>query len=187
MGLVAIVTLTLWCLSATASLRAEETVGHLRLVDRLDRPVDGYCLDILGVGRRLRVDVPIFAHNCKPRLTTDSTIRLQSDGGIAFPAVGLCITAFGVNGRSLPGSPIILRPCGDRAAFFEAGPLQGFTLQQDGRVKLADTNLCLAVGTTSTTTYSAQDAWRTLSVELCNSTPSELVRWEFNAGPFPSP
>ena len=37
---------------------------HLRLLDRLDRPEDGYCIDILGTPGNLRIDVPLFAHNC---------------------------------------------------------------------------------------------------------------------------
>lgn len=162
-------------------------LGHLRLKYRLDRPVDGYCLDILGVGRSLRVDVPIFAHNCKPGLSPDSAIRVGNDGKISFPAVDLCITAFGVNGRTLAGSPIILRPCGDRAPFFESEPLQAFSLEDDGRVVLKGTRFCLTVGAVSDVTYSVADRWRTLTVEECESTPEQLARWEFNTGPFPSP
>ena len=44
---------------------------HLRLLDRLDRPEDGYCVDILGTPGNLRIDVPLFAHNCKPRLLNE--------------------------------------------------------------------------------------------------------------------
>ncbi len=161
--------------------------GHLRLKDRLDRPVDGYCLDILGVGSNLRLDVPIFAHNCKPGLTPDSAVVLREDGMIEFPQVRLCITAAGVNGRALPGASIILRPCGQRAAFFESGPLQTFAFENDGRVRLDGSGLCLAVGDISDRTYSPNDRWRVLSVEACNSTPARYARWEFNTGPFPSP
>ena len=165
-------------LFACQSLGQQDVLGHLRLKDRLDRPTDGYCLDILGVGQSLRVDVPIFAHNCKPRLTPDSKVRIRGDGRISFPDVGLCITAFGVNGRALPGSPIILRPCGDRAPFFDAGPLQAFKLKDDGRVVLAGTDLCLAVGEMSNATYSAQDRWRVLSVQNCRDTPAKYLAWE---------
>ena len=164
----------------------EDALGHLRLKDRLDRPSDGYCLDILGVGRSLRLDVPIFAHNCKPRLTPDSTVRLRADGRVDFPAVGLCMTAFGVNGRALPGSPIILRACGDRAPFFESGPLQAFALNDNGRIVLDGTNLCLAVGAKSGVTYSDDDRWRVLSVQLCADTSAKYQTWEFNTGPFPA-
>ncbi|MEM6987664.1 MAG: hypothetical protein AAF499_14125, partial [Pseudomonadota bacterium] len=49
---------------APLSLHATDLV-HVRLIDRLDRPDDGYCLDILGTPSSLRVDLPLFAHNCK--------------------------------------------------------------------------------------------------------------------------
>lgn len=163
----------------------EETLGHLHLKDRLDRPIDGYCLDILGVGRNLRTDVPIFAHNCKPGLTPDSAVVLRDDGKIAFPAVDLCVTASGVNSRALPGVAIILRPCGGRASFFEATRLQTFDFEDDGRMRLRGSDLCLAAGPVSDVTYSAQDRWRVLTVENCAETPARLIRWEFNTGPFP--
>ena len=171
---------------SSAALAETKDYGHLRLKDRLDRPVDGYCLDILGVGQALRLEVPIFAHNCKGGLTNDSAVELRKDGKIAFPAVDLCITAAGVNGRALPGAAILLRPCGHRAPFFESGELQTFDFRDDGRVVLKGSNLCLAVGNVSATTYSSADVWRVLSVEDCAKTPAKLARWEFNKGPFPT-
>ena len=45
---------------------ANQELVHVRLIDRLDRPDDGYCLDILGTGDTLRLDLPLFSHNCKP-------------------------------------------------------------------------------------------------------------------------
>ena len=171
---------------SSAAVADTNNYGHLRLKDRLDRPVDGYCLDILGVGQALRLEVPIFAHNCKGGLTNDSAMELRKDGKIAFPAVEMCITAAGVNGRALPGASILLRPCGHRAPFFESGALQTFDFKDDGRVVLKGSNLCLAIGDVSDTTYSQADRWRVLSVEDCAKTPAKLARWEFNKGPFPT-
>ncbi|MEM8974748.1 MAG: RICIN domain-containing protein [Pseudomonadota bacterium] len=171
---------------SSAAIADSKSYGHLRLKDRLDRPVDGYCLDILGVGQSLRLEVPIFAHNCKGGLTNDSAMELRKDGKIAFPAVDLCITAAGVNGRALPGASILLRPCGHRAPFFESGAMQTFDFKDDGQVVLKGSNLCLAVGDVSATTYSSADRWRVLSVEDCSKTPARLARWEFNKGPFPT-
>ena len=71
-------------LFACQSLGQQDVLGHLRLKDRLDRATDGYCLDILGVGQSLRVDVPMFAHNCKPRLTPDSKVRIRCNGRISL-------------------------------------------------------------------------------------------------------
>ena len=62
-------------------------MGHLRLVDKLDRPQDGYCLDIMGSGDHIRPDLPMTVHNCKPGLYADEAVRLEildsiSDNGI---------------------------------------------------------------------------------------------------------
>ena len=164
----------------------EPQSGHLRLIDRLDRPSDGYCLDVLGVGELMRLEVPIFAHNCKPGLTPDSAVDLTSPGQIRFTALNLCITAAGVNGRALPGVSIILRPCGHEAPFFESGPLQAFDIDEEGKVVLKGSNLCLAAGAVSATTYSAQDRWRVLTMEDCGTIPVKLARWEFVPLPRPN-
>ena len=81
----------------SASSASPSSQVHLRLLDRLDRPEDGYCVDILGTPGNLRIDVPLFAHNCKPSLTSDSAVVFTSDGFIKFPAVDLCLTVAGVN------------------------------------------------------------------------------------------
>ena len=180
-----LIALCLAVLAATGVAKADEVLGHLRLKDRLDRPVDGYCLDILGVGQALRLQEPIFAHNCKPGLTSDSAVTLRDDGKIAFPAVNLCLTVAGVNGRALPGAAILLRECGYSAPFFNAEPLQTFDFRDDGKVMLSGSNLCLAAGEVSDVTYSVNDRWRVLSVEDCAQVPARLARWEFNTGPFP--
>ncbi len=158
---------------------ADTGARHLRLVDRLDRPADGYCIDILGVGDYLRTDLPLFAHNCKPLLTTDSAVIFEADGRIRFPAVNRCITVAGVNSLALPGASILLRGCGEAAPFFETAQLQSFRLHRDGRLTLADSSLCLAVGAESATTYSSLDRWRALFVEDCARIPPERARWEF--------
>lgn len=165
--------------TAPAIAQDEPQAGHLRLIDRLDRPDDGYCLDVLGVGELMRLEVPIFAHNCKPGLTPDSAVDITEEGRIRFTALNLCITAAGVNSRALPGVAVILRPCGHEAPFFESSALQAFDIAADGKVKLKGSKLCLAAGSISATTYSAQDRWRVLTVEDCDTVTAELARWEF--------
>lgn len=165
--------------SGTASAASSATTTHLRLLDRLDRPEDGYCVDILGVGETLRLDVPLFAHNCKPRLTNDSAVVFTSDGRIRFPAVDRCITVAGVNSAALPGASILLRPCSESIAFFESSALQQFTLRNDGRLVLKGSDLCLTVGSQSATTYSPSDRWRTLFVDDCATAEPARSRWEF--------
>jgi len=70
---------------------------HIQLKDRLDRPDDGYCLDIPGTGSNLLLNVPLFAHNCKSGPTPDSAVTYTDDGQLVFPAAQVCVTAFGVN------------------------------------------------------------------------------------------
>ncbi len=151
----------------------------LRLLDRLDRPQDGYCVDVLGVGLGARTDLPLFVHNCSSERHPDEAVRFDDSGLIRFPAYMLCVTAMGVNGLSLPGSAILLRPCGERSLFIDAAALQHFSHHSDGRLTLANTNLCLTVGFRSTRTYSKQHRWRALFLEDCAIAPIKRSRWEF--------
>ena len=100
------------------SLASSILPHHLRLLDRLDRPEDGYCVDILGAPGNLRTDVPLFAHNCKLSLTVDSAVVFTDDGLIKFPAVNRCLTVAGVNSSALPGASILLRKCNETLPFF---------------------------------------------------------------------
>lgn len=151
----------------------------LRLVERLDRPQDGYCVAVLGIGEGARTDLPLFAHNCSPAIRQDVAMRFVDSGLIRFPAYTLCVTAYGVNGRALPGSSVLLRQCGERSSFLDTEALQRFSQQPDGRLKLADSNLCLTIGGQSTRTYSSNHRWRALYLDDCATTPAEQSRWEF--------
>lgn len=168
--------------SSLASAQTAES-KHLRLIDRLDRPSDGYCFDVLGAGSRLRTDLPLFAHNCKPRLTPDSAVEFTARGRIRFVSLNLCVTAMGVNSKTLPGAPLLLRPCGQSVPFFNAAALQSFTLARDGRLSLRGTKLCVRVGTVSARTYSAADRWRSLYLGSCTAAPAALSRWAFVDAP----
>ncbi len=144
---------------------------HVRLKDRLDRPVDGYCLDILGNQNNLRVDLPLFAHNCKSGPTADSVVVFTSSGLLVFPAAEVCVTAFGVNRTVLPGTSVLLRPCNEQTPFFNADALQKFEYLDNGQFQLSGYDLCLSVGNEASRTYSANDRWPVLSLEACNSVP----------------
>ena len=162
-----------------ASSASSAPLAHLRLLDRLDRPEDGYCVDIPGTSRNMLVDVPLFAHNCKTSLTSDSAVAFASDGFIRFPAVDRCITVAGVNSVALPGASILLRKCGESLPFFETSRLQRFTHHYDGRLTVAGSELCLTVGPQSAPTYSPSDRWRTLFVDDCATAEPARSRWEF--------
>lgn len=160
---------------------ALKTPGHLQLIDRLDRPADGYCVDIVGSGPYIRFDMPMTAHNCKPGLYEDEAVILEVNGYIRFPAYNRCMTAAGLNGRALPGAALIPRGCGERTPFLEAERLQIFRLHGDGRVELEGSGLCLTAGRKSDTTFSSDHRWRSLFLEECDSVEPTRSRWQFRA------
>ncbi|NKC12465.1 MAG: hypothetical protein GKR94_09750 [Gammaproteobacteria bacterium] len=156
----------------------ENNLVHVRLKDRLDRPTDGYCFDILGTGSNLRLEVPLFTHNCKSGPTPDSAVIYTSKGQLLFPSAQVCVTAFGVNNTVLPGTAVLLRPCDYRVSFFDTQNLQKFEHLKNGQLKLRGSNLCLAVGGESSRTYSPLDRWQVLSLERCTSTKLSHSAWE---------
>ena len=156
-----------------------QTPGHLRLVDDLDRPQDGYCIDILGSGQHIRFDMPLSAHNCKPGLYQDEAVVFESGGRIRFPAYDACVTAAGINQSVLAGAALMPRRCGERSPFLEADALQRFIHRADGRVELAGSGLCLTVGEQSGPTFDATHRWRALFMQQCEKAALSHSRWRF--------
>lgn len=154
--------------------------GYLMLKNPLDRPGDGYCLDVAGSGRAVRLDLPMNVHNCKgPGQYDDETVTLAGDGRIRFPAYGdACVTVAGVNGRALPGASVLIRPCGERTPFFDTSMLQVFSMNEDGQIELQGSDLCLAAGEYSASTHHPEHRWRTLSVQDCSEVSLDLSQWE---------
>ncbi|MEM8957718.1 MAG: hypothetical protein AAGC86_07880 [Pseudomonadota bacterium] len=167
-------------LGAPQSMMAQGADGptYLRLIDRLDRPADGYCLDVLGAGGTYRTDLPVNAHNCKPGTAPDGVVMLGADGTLRFPAFDACLTAFGVNRGALPGSAVLLRPCGATEPFLPTAELQRWDLDGDGRMMLEGSALRLAVGPQSARTFGARDRWRALFLADCATVPATRARWE---------
>ena len=157
----------------------QKTPFHLRLVNRLDRPEDGYCLDILGTPNNMRINLPLFAHNCKSTLTPDSAVIFNLSGQIKFISVNRCITVAGVNSNAVPGASILLRKCDEVLPFFETSALQRFIHRKDGRISIISSELCLTVGPKSAETYSPYHRWRTLFVEDCKKADASRSKWEF--------
>ena len=170
---------TIAVLALIASTGAAASEQHLRLIDRLDRPQDGYCVDIPGTPDNLRTDIPLFAHNCKVGLPPDAAVVFTPEGNIRFPAPNKCVTIAGVNRGALPGAAAMLADCGTSSIFFNAANFQRFELKADGKLVLKNSNLCLAVGAVSAATYSSADRWRTLFVDDCDTADARLSRWEF--------
>lgn len=156
-----------------------EGAGHLKLKNSLDRPEDGYCLDVVGSGRNIRFDMPLNAHNCKPGLYADEAVIMEPDGIIRFPAYNKCATVSGLNSRALPGTALILAGCGENTPFLNTKGLQSFTQHKDGKLELSGTGLCLTVGKVSDSTFSPDHRWRPLFVEKCEDVVPERSQWEF--------
>lgn len=154
---------------------------ELRLDHGLDRPDDGYCLDIIGAGSAIRFDMPLAAHNCVPDVHPDRIVALQQDGTIHFPAFDGCATVMGLNDRALPGAGLMIKPCGENTAFVEAWRFQDFEHRDDGRLALAGTDLCVVVGDETHATYNRTHRWRTLFVDNCGEVPMERSAWRVSA------
>ena len=148
---------------------------QLRLEDPLDFPQEGYCVDVLGVGDTARADLPLVAHNCLPGRESVDRIVTEQDGRLYMPAFDACLTAFGVT-TALPGSPVILRPCGARESFLPADQLQRFEWTDENRLRLTSTSLCLTIGGDAHPTFSPSHRWRTLTMETCGGTRQIWVR-----------
>ncbi|MEM8878512.1 MAG: hypothetical protein AAGD23_11680 [Pseudomonadota bacterium] len=171
-------------LSTAATVASANT--YLQLVERLDRPSDGYCLDVLGAGGTYRPDLPVNAHNCKAGIAPDGLVELRDDGTLYFPAFDRCLTAFGVNRRSLPGAMLLLRGCSVDEPFYPVAALQQWQHSDVGEVRLANSDLCLSVGDVWATTFSPRDTWRVLRLASCDVVAPELSRWQFVDAPLNS-
>lgn len=160
----------------------QEGAGYLELADRLDRPEDGYCIDLPGSGDWVDFSMPLTAHNCKlPGLYADEAVSFTSPGPIVFPAYDGCVTATGINGGSLPGASIILRPCAtdlEGPTPFISESLQNFTHRADSRIELTGSSLCLTAGPASSSTMSPTHRWRTLTLQNCATAEPSLSIWK---------
>ena len=170
------------CLSGVAGAQAPEpSRTYLKLIDPLDRPDDGYCVDVLGSGNAIRFDMPLTAHNCKPGYYADEGVARGEGNTLVFPAYGACVTAMGVNRTALPGASLMLKPCLERSAFLEGEAMQRFEISDDGEVSLVGSGLCLQVGDVSAPTFDPSHRWRTLALARCESADTDRSRWAFEA------
>ena len=156
---------------------AQATARYLKLADHLDRPVDGYCLDVPGAGGRFRLDKPLTVHNCKSGRAPDGVVVHRDDGTLWFPAFDLCVTAMGTNRGALPGSALMPKPCDETVAFADGPSLKRFAFLPDGRLSLAGSDLCLVAGARSSATFSASHRWRTLYLDICATAPTARSQW----------
>lgn len=157
-----------------------DTAVHMRLQDDLDRPQDGWCLDVVGSGRNIRFDMPLIAHNIKPGLFADEAVEFTEDGQIRFPAYpGYCVTVMGLNEFALPGAALMLKKCGEDIPFLNASRFQTFELLENGMVQLKATDLVITVGDESERTFDPTHRWRTLYMERRDKCDPARSTWNF--------
>lgn len=157
-----------------------ETSMHMRTIDDLDRPQDGWCLDAVGSGQHIRFDMPLIGHNCKPGLFADEAVQFTENGHIRFPAYpNACVTVMGLNQNALKGASLMLKPCGQEMPFLNAPKFQHFEHLENGAVKLKDSNLCISMGNESKETFDPTHAWRTLYMEHCDAIDKPRASWAF--------
>ncbi len=155
----------LLCVLGQALFGAE---GLVMLVDPLDEP-EQYCLDVPGWGRRVNLDAPLMAHTCKPGGSDELfTPGHPGNGQLYMRAYGLCAEA----ASDRPGAQIHMRSCG-------ASGLQRFAFESDGRIRLAESELCLAVAAgTGRPTGGPSHLRRDLALQECGAVQSSLSTWK---------
>ncbi|RXJ98981.1 hypothetical protein CRV02_12350 [Arcobacter sp. CECT 8989] len=162
------------------TLEASEKPYQIKLIDSLDRPDDGYCLDILGSGKHMRPDMPLMGHNCKPGLYADEAFIFRKDGTIYSPVLNLCATIAGVNSYVLDYTSLVLKECNEDTPFVNAKFMQAFEYTKLKKIKHKNSNKCLEMGEESSRTFSPVHSWRTLYMRECSKTNTKRSTWYFN-------
>ena len=142
--------------------------GLVMLADPLDEP-EQYCLDVPGWGPRVNLDMPLMAHTCKPGASDELFTRGHpGEGQLYMKAFDLCAEA--VSER--PGAQVQLGRCG-------SSDLQRFAFESDGRIRLAGTDLCMAVARgRGQPTRGPSHLRRDLSMEECDTVDASLSVWK---------
>lgn len=152
---------------------------HMRLIDDLDRPQDGWCLDVVGSGSHIRFDMPLIGHNCKLGLYADEAVIHRDDGTLFFPAYDACVTVMGLNEYVLPKASLMLKRCGHSIPFLNAEKFQKFDNITDDKMRVRGTELCIAMGDVSEKTFDPTHRWRTLYVDVCETLDNSRSQWTF--------
>lgn len=155
----------LLCIMGSAVLAQE---GLVMLADPLDEP-ERYCLDVPGWGRRLNLDAPLMAHTCKPGANDELfTPDHPEEGQLYMRAYDLCAEAV----SRQAGAQVQLGRCGTSG-------LQRFAFDGDGRIRLANSELCLAVAAgQGEPTGGPSHLRRDLSLESCSVVDPSLSVWK---------
>ena len=154
---------------------------NLKLIHLLDRS-DGYCIDIVGSGNRIRFDMPLITHNCKGPEYADEAVIHRTDGTLYFPAYKGCVTVMGLNNSALPYNGLMLKKCNVDQGFLKSTKFQKFSINKNQQVQLNGTNLCLTAGDLSRETFSDAHRWRSLYMQICAVADKKLSQWHLVKG-----
>lgn len=154
--------------AVAAALPAFGAEGLIQLIDPLDEP-QFYCVDVPGFRNRVNLDAPLMAHTCKPGAADELfTPGRPEPGQFYMRAYDRCAEA----ASAQAGASLSLAACG-------ASKLQRFALEAEGRIKLAGSDLCLAVADgKGTPTGGPSHLRRDLTLEPCGSVRPSLSRWK---------
>ena len=142
--------------------------GLVALIDPLDEP-QGYCVDVPGWGSRLNLDAPLMAHTCKPGAADELfTPGHPEDGQLYMRAYDRCAQA----ASARPGAEVFMKECGTSG-------LQRFLFESDGRIRLADGAVCLAVADgEGRPTGGPSHLRRDLALEACDTVDPARSKWK---------
>lgn len=163
-----------------SSFSFSENIFYLSLKDKLDRPIDGYCLDVAGNGQYVRLDVPLNAHNCKLEseyIYPDHSLVFKDNGTIYFPSFDKCLTVIGLNNHALEYNSLMLKECLVVEPFLNAKRFQLFKFNEKNQIQLYNSDLCIVAGDESKETYSSEHTWRSLYMQKCKTAQYKLSTW----------
>lgn len=165
--------------NAFSNTHSQRNIYYLQLQNKLDRPDDGYCIDVVGSGQHIRLDMPLTAHNCKgPQTFLDEVVQITDENTVYFPAYQGCVTVMGNNTTALPNNALMLKPCLRNSVFLNAERFQRFEFNLKKQLQLKNSALCVVVGDKSHTTYSMEHKWRALYMENCSVASLALSQWQ---------
>jgi len=155
---------------STCSFAQSSEKHFIYLIDAIDG--EGvHCFDLSGFGDNLRLENPVQTHTCKQTEEAADQFVFNFEGD-QLKVVGhdRCVQVSGSGSSTLPGSPVLARACTDSA-------LQKLSLEEDGKVRVAETDLCLSAGTVAGPARGGH-YWRTLTLVNCSNASPELSRWQ---------
>ena len=143
----------------------------IRLVNPLDDP-DHYCVDVVGFGSGVRLQLPLQAHTYKPTDNRDEQFTLRPlTGHLYMEEYQLCLYP----DEPVQGSLLYLHECSE-------SPLQSFDMFADGSIQVgADgpAQFCLAVAPGDGEVINPIHKRRDLILANCDATELNLMQWSF--------